>query len=413
MSTERRPIRVALFCDYYLPGFRAGGPPVSISRIIEQETQADIKVVTRDRDAGQTQPYSNAAIREWAPYGRAQVAYLRPGYQDWPWVIRELREWQPDILYLNSLQSPWFSLLPHILLRLGLLPESRVLLAPRGETSSGAQSLKVIKKSIARPAIRRLLGHPLTWHPSSYLELIDIGSWWGNQLPTGHMAVVASDPPPPPAPGPSTPAQHQILRILFASRIERMKGLLELIHALMGVKVPIQFHVHGVVRDHDYWRECLAQAEKLPTNIAFRYFGEYRPSQAATICSNADLFALLTYGENFGHAVGEALAVGCPVLLTPTTSWTPIIEDGAGVIFDADLDLQEILTQYCLESREDRMARRRAAWSLYCHWYSKNGQPSSSLFDEQGWIPVYHDPAEIQSHRANRAKKTLLGKSNA
>ena len=46
------------------------------------------------------------------------------------------------------------------------------------------------------------------------------------------------------------------------------------------------------------------------------------------------LFALLTLGENFGHAIGEALRAGCPVLISDQTPWTDVVATGAGVVLD-------------------------------------------------------------------------------
>jgi glycosyltransferase involved in cell wall biosynthesis len=341
---------------------------VSISRIIEQETQAEVRVITRDRDAEQTQPYPIAAIRDWIPYRRAQVAYLRPGVRDWPWVIRQLREWQPDLIYFNSLQSPWFSLLPHLLHRIGLLPAKQVLLAPRGETSPGARQLKGLKKKLARPLIKQLLNHPLTWHASSDLEESEILAWWGGPSREGHRMLVASNPPPAPASKPSKPPYRQTPRIVFASRIDRKKGLLELVQAMQSIDIGIDLHVYGVVRDDSYWSECQEAARKLPTNVAFRYFGEFHPTQSASFISDADLFVLPTYGENFGQVIAEALSVGCPVLLPPTTPWTALVAQTGGVAESADA-IRNAILHLCASSEEERALRRRSVHLAYSNWF--------------------------------------------
>jgi len=367
-----------VFCDVYLPGFRAGGPPVSISRIIEQETQADVRVITRDRDAEQTQPYPIAAIRDWTPYGRAQVAYLRPGARDWPWAIRQMRDWQPDLLYFNSLQSPWFSLLPHLLHRVRLLPASQVLLAPRGETSQGARQLKGLKKKLARPLIKQLINHPLTWHASSDREEAEIRNWWGGPTKESHHMLVASDPPPVPASQPSQPPYRQTTRIVFASRIDRMKGLLELVQALQTIEIHIDLHVYGVIRDEKYWRECNEAAQSLPANVAFHYFGEYSPTKVTSIMSDADLFALPTHGENFGHVIAEALSVGCPTVIPDTTLWSPLVS-ACGFLIESDEDILNALNQVANLSAKERSSLRERCWLAYRDFYREAAQ-NQSLF---------------------------------
>jgi len=373
MSSEQRSIRVALFCDYYLPGFRAGGPPISISRVVEQETHADIRVITRDRDAEQTQPYSNAAIRKWTPYGRAQVAYLRPGVRDWLWVIRQLREWRPDILYFNSLQSPWYSILPHLLHRIGTLPAPHILLAPRGETSPGARNLKRTKKEFARPFIKRLANHPLTWHASTSLEKAEIEEWWGRRPVKEHRWLVETVPPPPPALEPPEPPSRAHPQIVFASRIDRKKGLRELLEALQDLDVHLELHVHGVVEDKKYWDECLVAVDRLPPRIQFLYFGEYAPTEISSIMSQADLFVFPTYGENFGHVIAEALSVGCPIAIPDTTPWTDVVRQSTGWVTSGPGDIKRIVLEVTHMNHPQLLTLRRTSFEAYSRWFASRG----------------------------------------
>ncbi len=215
LPDDAQKLKVAVFSAFYTPAYRAGGPIVSVSRIVERESNASVRVITRDRDARSDTPHTNARIREWVPVGRANVAYLRPGPRDWPWLIRNLREWRPDLLYFNSLQSPWFSLLPHVLRNVGLLGAPYVLLAPRGETSPGARQLKGLKKRLARPLIRKLLSHPLTWHVSSEREKSNVIAWWQKEPLDHHTFIIATSPPVPAAPAPSHPPFRQRPQIVL------------------------------------------------------------------------------------------------------------------------------------------------------------------------------------------------------
>lgn len=361
---------MAVFSAFYTPAYRAGGPIVSVSRIVENEKEACVRVITSDRDFRSDTPHPNAQTRNWVPVGRARVAYLRPGARDWPWVIRQLRDWQPDLLYFNSLQSPWFSLLPHLLHRMGLLPATRVLLAPRGETSPGALQLKGLKKRLARPLLKRLLNHPLTWHASSEKEQKEIEAWWGAPLLSSHSWRVASNPAAIPAPAPSQPPFRDRPRIVFASRIDRMKGLLELLQAMQFSDVEVDLHVHGAVTDERYWRECREETINLPANIHFRYCGEYSPVQVASIMSDADLFALPTYGENFGHVIAEALSVGCPVAIPGTTLWSNLVENSAGWIISGSEDLSRVISEFARLDHNQRLDQRKSAHAAYSDWFA-------------------------------------------
>jgi glycosyltransferase involved in cell wall biosynthesis len=54
-----------------------------------------------------------------------------------------------------------------------------------------------------------------------------------------------------------------------------------------------------------------------------------------TTIAEHDLFLLLTHGENFGHVIIEALAAGCPVLVSDRTAWRGL--EAAGVGWDVSL----------------------------------------------------------------------------
>ena len=362
-------LRVAIFCDYYLPGFRAGGPPVSISRIVERETHSEVRVITRDRDQGQTSPYTNAGVRCWTQNERALVAYLRPGLRDWPWVVRQLRTWRPDVVYANSLHSRFATLTPVALKRLGFLASEVLLLAPRGECSAGAQSQKRLKKRVGRWLIRRLLGRRLTWHASSVYESEDIQRWLGQNASSEHQTVVRETPPPAPAPRASQGDTSQRPTVLFASRIDRMKGLDTAIRALRQVVSECNFSVYGVVTDPAYFSQCIALAKSLPANILFSYEGEFRPSEAVKLFSNASVLLLPTHGENFGHVIAEAMSVGCPVITTRHTPWSELIQASGGAAVEEPDEISAVVDSLLSADPSTKVSTRYQVHEAYSAWH--------------------------------------------
>jgi len=50
----------------------------------------------------------------------------------------------------------------------------------------------------------------------------------------------------------------------------------------------------------------------------------------------ADVFALPSLGENYGHVIYEALSAGLPVILSDKTPWRSLADAGVG--FDVSLD---------------------------------------------------------------------------
>lgn len=374
-----------MFVDAYLPGFKAGGPIVSVSRIIEQDPTNTFQVITRDRDLGESSAYPDVNKKQWKQVGRATVAYLRPGLKDLPWIARQLRQYPPDVYYFNSLQSPWYTLMPLIGIKTRMLPKRNVIIAPRGEASPGALTLKGAKKRLWRPVIKRLIGSRVTWHVSSTLEQEEVIGWWGSSLPDSHSVRVWSDPAVKPRSQVKISHRERAQVIVFASRIDRKKGLLEAIEILAQVQHSFEFRIYGEISDPHYWEECRKMAEGILPGYSWAYFGSYAPKEIEFIFSEARVFLFPTHGENFGHVISEALSVGCPVILPPTTPWTPVIDGGGGMVIRDRVQVIRYIERLLGSSEDELMAFADRAKKAYLDWFNDLAQTNfEELATEDG-----------------------------
>lgn len=82
----------------YLPGFKNGGPVRSRLNMCQWlGEEYSFRVVTRDRDREDTQPYEGCASGLWYPVAGAQVWYLPAPYWS-PWRLRRVvMETSPDL----------------------------------------------------------------------------------------------------------------------------------------------------------------------------------------------------------------------------------------------------------------------------------------------------------------------------
>jgi glycosyltransferase involved in cell wall biosynthesis len=328
---------VLVFADWYLPGFKAGGPIRSIANMVEAlGDEFQFKVITRDRDWLQTKPYENAVPGVWQPVGKAEVIYLTPRDLAWRNLSRVIRAVNPDILYFNSLFSPRFSILPLTLRRLGRIGKAPVILAPRGELSPNALSLKKAKKRLTLQATRSMgLYDQIVWQASTLHEASSIRSAFGDNI----RVMIA-----PNIPAQASVLNHQAsrerkvagrLKILFLSRISRMKNLDGALTMLQGIDGDLHFDIYGPLeqKDQQYWVECQKIISGLPPNIKVTYCGDIEHSKVTRVMKEHDLFFLPTLGENFGHVVPESLLNGCPVLISDRTPWQGLEEKGVGWVF--------------------------------------------------------------------------------
>lgn len=372
LSVPESRIRVLTLVDYYVPGFKAGGALRSVSNLVDHlQGEFQFLVVTRDRDAGDRTAYHSVQVNEWQAVNGATVFYVAGGLFLAYRLTALLRRTKYDVLYLNSLLSPQFTLLVLALRRLGLLPAAAIIIAPRGEASSGALATKRWKKLpfLAAAKVLRLYSG-LTWQASTTIEAEDIHR---------HFATVAkSIVVAPDIAATNTrrlskqtrrPKQAGSLDVVFLSRITAKKNLLGALRCLAGVRGTLKFDIYGPREDVGYWAECERALSRLPSNIEAHYLGVVDPSDVPRVMSSYHLFFLPTHSENFGHVIVEAISAGTPVLISDATPWQHLaarrvgwdlpVDDEAG--FRAALQEMMDMNQEGLSTMSDAATRYAAA----------------------------------------------------
>lgn len=336
--------RVLAFTGTFLPGYKAGGPIKSMVQILENlPDSVRTTLVTSDRDLGDSAPYEGLSgqIVHRGPHDVYYINWRNPRH--WMNLMRLARRNPTDLIYVNSLWSPLFTVLPVVAHWLGLLPARELLIAPRGELTAGALGIKSAKKQAFlrgwAPLLRRI--DPV-WHASTEMENADIHRMfpWARSV---IQTAGGGDEPRAEIIGSSARA-----RFVFISRIAEMKNLLLALEALGAVKAEVDFDIYGPVENMQYWQRCQRLIANLPTNIHVEYLGELRSDQVKDTFARYDGFILPTLGENFGHVIAESLSAGCPVICSQHTPWTEVLNDGGGAA----------LTEMNARSWADEIGRR-------------------------------------------------------
>jgi glycosyltransferase involved in cell wall biosynthesis len=330
---------VLTFTAFYLPGYRGGGPIRTISNMVDRlSDDFYFKIVTADRDAGDSSAYPDIEVDQWNVVGRASVFYASPGNRSIWKVARLMRETPHNILYLNSFFSPRFTLTPLFAQRLRMVPQRTLIVAPRGEFSVGALGIKAWKKSpfvnLARVAgfFRKAL-----WHASTDFEATDIQRVFHGKDARVHVArnpIVAPDlfsaNLSPAARGSDPEKSVDVLRICFLSRIAPIKNLEFALRILSCVRARIVFNIYGPKEDLVYWESCAALIKKMPANIAVQVCGAVAHHEVRDVMSRHDVLFVPSLGENFGHVFMESLAAGVPILVSDQTPWRELTSHGVG-----------------------------------------------------------------------------------
>ena len=326
-----RPV-VLVLTDYFDPGFKAGGAPRSVANFIDHfGDEYSFRVVTRDRDLGDSQPYEVSGSGQWTQLRHAQVLYLPPAEIGMGTLRRILNHTQHDVLYLNSYFSPRFTIAPLVLRRLGLVPTRPTILAPRGELEPARLRLKSTKKALYL-SVARILGlhENVLWHASTQTE----ADYFRRAIGSGIDISVAIDLPTRMELDAVKPSRlHKsegALSIAFVSRVSREKNLDIALKLLKSVSGQIDFHVYGPHVDVPYWKECENLISSLPANIRVHDHGAVSPRAIAGVLQRHHVMLLPTRGENYGHVVLEALVAGCLPIISDQTPWRDLEQLGVG-----------------------------------------------------------------------------------
>lgn len=376
---------ILVFSGYYLPACNAGGPPRTLASMTDKlGDQFNFKIVTRDTDIGETASFKEIKSDCWNRHGNADVLYLSQSN----WTLTRIRhiinDTNHDILYLNSVFSPVFSIAPLFLRKFRLVLQKPLVLAPRGELSCAALKIKKMKKS-AYLYLAKFFGlyNKITWHASSEYEAEQIRDVFGQNL-TIHKASnfrsiftddhvihiasaihIAPDMSHHQIPNSARASRHYskhkgTLRIVFLSRISRIKNLDGALKMLRCQQGNIEFDIYGPIEDKKYWSKCRCLIRQLPPNIKTQYKGSVPNNEVIKILSDYDLFFLPTHGENFGHAIVEALIAGCPVLISDKTQWRNLQSRKVG--WDIDLNHPKQFED-ALRFHLDMDTKQHASWS--------------------------------------------------
>ena len=326
-----------MLCDWFAPGYRAGGPItscVNLTRLLRDH--CELAVLTGSKDLGDSENYHGIGVNQWNSWEeKASVFYGTKAQHLKGILFRSVRELKPQTVYLNSMFSWKSSLLPVLFQR--SLSSSRIILAPRGMLKPSALRHRPLRKRLWLKTMRQFgLDRRILFHATSIAERSEIQTIFGNDT---QIIVLPNVPHTPVSVFPQVVKNANQLNLAFVGRWHPIKNLLLVLQALKSQIFNCELHIVGPQEDGEYTGKCQQAIQDLPANIQVKVHGALPTESTMQVVSQCHAMILPTEGENFGHAIFEAFGAGVPVIISDQTQWRNLSAQKAG--WDLPLDQPE------------------------------------------------------------------------
>jgi hypothetical protein len=304
--------------DHFYPDYSAGGPVTSLVNLAHLlKSSCNVRILTSSRYYNTGKSFENIPLNQWTTQNGFTVWYADSSKS----IDQAIDSIQPGTtVYLNGIFSRDF------FLRILRKSKLDIIVSPRGMLQKGALANKSLKKTFYIFLLKTAgLLKRVRWHATDAQEKADITSQFGKcpieVIPNVPRLPVAVNTPINKTPG--------VLKLVCFSLISRKKNIGFLIDILATSKFAgITLDIVGPIKDVDYWRECQPAISRC--NGTVNHLGDCDPANVNELLSHYHLFVLPTHGENFGHAIMEAMSTYRPVLISDLTPWKDVESDGGG-----------------------------------------------------------------------------------
>jgi glycosyltransferase involved in cell wall biosynthesis len=321
--------KVLLFIDWYLPGYKAGGPVTSCVNLTEHlKPWLQFYIVTRNTEYCENQPYNEIETEKWNKLSDSvSVFYLESKKLSGSKIRHIIQNTEFDILYVNGIYSYYFSILPVFFSK---SINKKIIVASRGMLAQSAIGVKKTRKILFLMVAKCLgLYKSVIFHATNEKEKYDI-------ITTIGSSAEISIAPNFPKKNANSELPHKIkysgeLKLISIARIAPEKNILYALKLLQNISEgEIVFDIFGSIYNQQYWADCEQIIQTLNKKITVNYYSEIHPSEINNKLKEYHFLLLPTQGENFGHIILESMQAGCPVIISDQTPWKNLPAKNAG-----------------------------------------------------------------------------------
>jgi glycosyltransferase involved in cell wall biosynthesis len=322
----------------YYPATRYGGPIRSVhalcAALVKHGHRVHVYTTNVDGPGVSDVPIGRPVDMDGVQVTYFGVPALRRLYWS-PTLARRLKETinDFDVVHLHSvfLWPTWAAA------RAAYAARIPYVVSPRGQLVRELihRKSRWVKSAWIALIERRTLARAAALHVTADLEAQDIAAL---NLNLAKVVCIAN--------GVSWPAQHQNFEsekypqitgpyALYLGRINWKKGLDRLIRAWR--QVPDLTLIIAGNDDEGYQKDLEALVHDIDIANRVHFIGPVSDVDKWAVYERAEMFVLSSYSENFGNVVAEAMAMGCPVVVTPEVGLARFVAEArAGIVTDGD-----------------------------------------------------------------------------
>lgn len=319
--------RVLIIYRSYFPSLSHLGPATAIRNLINNMSgDYDFHVLTLNHEFSSGTPlFSGDVHRETRD--SAVIEYVPRGWRGLRILLQRLRN-DFDVVDIHCAFDPLLSIPALVLCWLGFAKRSKIFHTPHGIFMDVIMSAAPLKKKLFCRMTDLLGLYGRVVHlAGSVGEKNDIRR---NHIRSQNVMVVSQFV--------ESAAGHRVqrrkppgeLRIAFVGRVTVQKNLVFAINVLRELTVPSILDIFGELADDQYGRQCVEMIEAGVGRCQVTFKGNLEKSDLFAQLAQYDVLLHPTLGENFGHAIVEAMALGVPVLISDKSPWTDIADSDAG-----------------------------------------------------------------------------------
>ena len=341
MLSRRQRLKILHVVPTYLPAVRYGGPIYTVHglcrALVERGHDVHVHTTNVDGPGVSDVPTDRAVEVEGVAVHYFATGFGRRLYRS-PTMCRALKMTGAsfDIIHLHSVFL-WPTMAAGRIARQRRIP---YIVTPRGMLVADliARKSRTVKRAWINLFERRNIEHAAAVHFTSQIEAdamrsMGLESRMSAIIPNGLDA--ADVPAMPSADDLAWVGKLPQPFVLYLGRINWKKGLDRLIAAMARVE-RMDLVVAGY--DDDQYRETLLSlADRQGITHRIQFIGAVTGTRKWALLRQARMLVLPSYSENFGMVVLEAMAVGCPVVVTTEVGLAPVVKaSGAGLVVTGD-----------------------------------------------------------------------------